>query len=577
MNEHDVTPGRKTSHRTEDHQDPATLTRYSNDRALNRLLQAVLEQVRDYAEDQISRIKRLTQIGISLSAEKSINRLLETIVDEARRFTNADGGTLYIVDPERTELRFAIMQCESMNVMMGGTGSDPIELPPIPLMKKDGRPNHANVSSYVALTGETANIPDVYAADRFDFTGPREYDARTGYRSKSMLVMPLKNHDNDIIGVLQLLNAMDQETESVHPFSGEQVDIIASLASQAAVALTNTQLLEDLRNLLYAFIKSIAAAIDDKSPYTGGHIRRVVDLTLMMARTINETKDGPLAGVSFDDDQLEELRMAAWMHDVGKITTPEHVVDKRTRLETVFDRLRLIETRFRLIEQSLRNDFLEKRLQWLERDADGPLPAPQLDDLNARVNALREQKEFIVRCNDPSEVMTAEKIGRLRAIAEQTFRVDGSELPYLTEEELYNLSIPNGNLTPEERAAIEHHATMTFNILKELPFPRKLSRVPKFAASHHEKPDGSGYPFGLKDDQLPIESRILAIADIFEALTAKDRPYKLPMKLSAAVRVLEFMKKDGHIDPDLFDLFLSRGLHRRYAEKELSPEQRDDA
>lgn len=575
MNEHGATQGPGASHRSENERDLELLRKFSHNRGLNRLLRTVVEEVRNYAEDQISRIRRLTQIGISLSSEKNISRLLEMIVSEARRFTNADAGTLYIVDSGRTELRFAIMQCESMNVMMGGAGGHSIDLPPIPLMK-GGKPNHANVSSYVALTGEIANIPDVYAAGHFDFTGPREYDARTGYRSKSMVVIPMKNHENEIIGVLQLLNATDSETASVQAFPDEHVDLVASLASQAAVALTNAQLIQELGNLLNAFIKSIATAIDDKSPYTGGHIRRVVDLTMMLAGAVTESAKGALAGVSFNADQLEELRMAAWMHDVGKITTPEHIVDKRTRLEAVHDRMKLIETRFRLIEQTIRNDFLENRIRWLESGGSDPSSAPFRADLDAALDALREQREYVARCNDPGEFMTPAKVDRLKSIAAQTFTLDGTAFPYLTEDELHHLSTPSGSLTREERTVIEHHAIMTLKILSELPFPGRLARVPEFAAGHHERVDGSGYPLGLREGELPIESRILAIADIFEALTAGDRPYKHPMKLSQAVRVLESMKKDRHIDADLLDLFLSEGIHLKYAEKELSRDQVDE-
>ena len=248
------------------------LTRHKR---LNKLLGSVIAEVQQYSEYHIGHIKRLSAIGLALSSEKDIRKLLELIVAEARDLSNADAGTLYTIDKKKQELCFEIMQNDTMKTRLGGTGGAKISLPNVPLYI-DGDPNYGNVSSYAALTEEIVNIPDVYEADGFDFTGPRKYDAATGYRSKSMLVIPMKNHENTIIGILQLLNAQDPETGHIIPFSNEFVELIASLASQAAVALTNTQLIEELKALFYAFIKSIATAIDEKSPYTGGHIRRVL-------------------------------------------------------------------------------------------------------------------------------------------------------------------------------------------------------------------------------------------------------------------------------------------------------------
>jgi len=273
-------------------------------------------------------IKHLIQVGVALSGEKNINRLLEIIVEEARKLTHADAGTLYIMSDDEAKLKFAIVQNASMNIHMGGTGGV-ITWPDVQLTNKDGRPNSANVSAHVALSGKTVNIPDVYHVQGFNFEGTKQFDKKTGYRSKSMLVAPLRNHENDIIGVLQLLNAMDPETGEVINFSPESEEIILALASQAAVALSNSQLIYNLESLFELFIKTIATTIDEKSPYTGGHIRRVVDLTMAIADKINRTGEGVFAAVEFSDDQMRELRMAAWLHDVGKIKIPEYVLDKK--------------------------------------------------------------------------------------------------------------------------------------------------------------------------------------------------------------------------------------------------------
>ncbi len=548
----------------------------SQDSRLNKLLKSVIAEVKLYAEDQIKHIKQLAQIGLALSVEKNISRLLELIVDEARDLSNADGGTLYILDSRHKHLRGEIVQTDSMNIRMGGTSGVEITLPHVPLYS-DNKPNYANVSSYVALTDEAVNIPDVYEAEGFDFTGPRKFDESTGYRSKSMLVIPLKNHENVIIGVIQLINAQNPETGEVIEFSREYADLIAALASQAAVALTNTQLIEDLKNLFYSFIQSIATAIDEKSPYTGGHINRVVYLTMTIAEKINEVNQGPFKDICFSDNEMEELRLAAWMHDVGKITTPEHVVDKSSKLETIFDRTELIETRFGSIEKSIENEYLHNKIKLLEKGSS--ITTDELKDLDKQfkedISQIHEEYEFIKTCNNPGEFMNDENIQRIKEIADKTYVLLQKKQHYLTDNEAKNLSIRKGTLDENERKIIENHATMTLNILNQLPFPNRLAKVPEYASGHHEKLDGSGYPRGLMEKDLPLQTRILAIADVFEALTAKDRPYKKPMSLSQAVKIMGFMKNDNHIDPDIYDLFIDNSLHYQYAEKEMNPEQID--
>jgi HD-GYP domain-containing protein (c-di-GMP phosphodiesterase class II) len=526
----------------------------------------------------LGHIKKLIRIGIALSVEKDINKLLEMIVDETRDLTHADAGTLYILDRDQKCLTFQIMQTDTMEVRLGGTSGKVIDLPPIPLYLENGEPNHSNVASYVALTGKTVNIPDVYEAEGFDFTGPRNYDASTGYRSKSMLVMALQNHENDIIGVLQLLNAQDKGTGEVVAFSEEYVDLVASLASQAAVALTNTQLIQDLTDLFYSFIKGIATAIDAKSSYTGGHINRVVFIAMLIAEKINESSEGYFKEFSFTKDELEELALAAWMHDVGKITTPEYVVDKATKLQTIFDRLELIEGRFHLIEKAIENDMLQKKIKLLEQTREVDKAAFEAIEQTAQhqINILKKDFDLIRNANTPGEFMDQEKIDRVKSIAEKTYVQSNEERPYLTLDEIHNLSISKGTLTSEERRVIENHASMTLNILNELTFPRKFSRVPEFAAGHHEKLDGSGYPQQLTEKELALQTRILAVADIFEALTARDRPYKKPMKLSQAVKILGFMVKDRHIDSEIFNLVLESDILKAYAEKHMDPDQVDD-
>ncbi|MFH1081529.1 MAG: HD domain-containing phosphohydrolase [Pseudomonadota bacterium] len=513
---------------------------------------------------QLDQIKRLTQIGVALSAEKNLDRLLEMIVDEARFFTHADGGTLYIMTDDETALQFAIVQTDSLNIRMGGT-SGKITWPAVPLKNSDGALNYANVSAYAALSGEVVNIPDVYDTDGFNFEGTRQFDRNTGYRSQSMLVVPMRNHENTIIGVLQLLNAREPSSGIVVPFSLECQGMTESLASQAAVSLTNNRLIHDLEVLLDSFIRSIATAIDEKSPYTGGHVRRVAELTMVIAGRINEIREGPYADVFFDDNQLKELRLAAWLHDVGKITTPEHVVDKASKLETVFNRMELLKVRFELLR---RDHGIEKPMCTVSEGKKAP--GDSLAESDDFIRSLADDYQFLVMENNGSERMTEEQISRLKRISERKYFMDGAWYPLLNDNELENLSIRQGTLTHEERNIINNHAAVTYKMLSQLPFPRTLRHVAEYAAAHHEKMDGTGYPGGLKGEAISLQSRILALADVFEALTAKDRPYKKPITLSHALNIIGRMVQDGHIDADLFELFVNEQIHIDYARKELT-------
>jgi HD-GYP domain-containing protein (c-di-GMP phosphodiesterase class II) len=521
-------------------------------------------------------LHHLTDIGLALSGEQNRDRLLEMIVSLARSITNADAGTLYIVDDSGRKLDFVVLQNDTMNVRLGGTSGNPVTLPPVSLYTEAGEENHANVSSHVALAREVVNIEDVYCAEGFDFTGTRRYDASTGYRSQSMLVIPMENHEHEIIGVLQLLNAKDKHSGEVTAFSPVGLAAVQSLASQAAVALTNTQLINGLKALLYSFMQSIAAAIDAKSPYTRGHIDRVVDLTMRIAEQINTQQDGPFKDVHFDENELEELKLAAWMHDVGKITTPVHVVDKSTKLEAIVDRIEMVRTRFKLIGKALQAELLEKLLEMAGSGASRTEMFAITEEMERRRQELEDDLEFVMSCNKPGEFMSDERIARVKDIAARTFDDGSGQKPWLTEDEVKNLCIRKGTLTDAERKIIEDHTVVTIDMLSRLPFPKRLSRVPEFAGAHHEKLDGTGYPNHIGGEALSLQARILAVADVFEALTAKDRPYKEPMKLSQAMKIMGFMVKDKHMDPQVFDLFFQSGVFKEYAEAHMGPAQLDD-
>ena len=581
------------------------------------------------AEDNnTSSFARLIEIGIALSAERDTNRLMERILLEAKDLCHADGGTLYLRTEENT-LKFEIMRTDSLKIAMGGTTGKEITFPPVQMYDPEtGDENHKNVASYAALSGESINIPDVYESDTFDFSGTKKFDEGTGYRSKAVLTVPLKSSQDEVIGVLQLLNAQEEETGDVIPFSSEIQPLIEALASQAAVALDNQQLLEAQKLLLDSFIELIASAIDAKSPYTGGHCQRVPELTKKLAKAACEMTDGPFADFELTEEQWYELHISAWLHDCGKVTTPEYVVDKATKMETIYDRIHEIRMRFEVVKR-------EVVIEYLKAIINGERKAEELrEELETKLAKLDDDYEFITECNLGGEFMAPERIDRVKEIAgiewvrtlddrlgvsheelkrkqrtkapelpvaepllqdredhiiyreanetaaveednKYGFKLDAPEFKYNLGE-IYNLCIERGTLTEEERFKINDHIVQTIIMLQHLPFPKHLKRVPEYAGGHHEKMDGTGYPKKLVKDDMSIPARIMAIADIFEALTAADRPYKPPKKLSDSIKIMSFMKKDSHIDPDLFELFLKSGVYQEYADRFLDPSQIDD-
>ena len=512
-----------------------------------------------------NRIHRLNEIGMALSTESDSNKLFEMILEEARNITNADGRTLYSKNKEGN-LKFEILRNDTMNTIMGGSSNKEIPFDPVKLWVDDSTPNQSNVSAYVALTGETVNIKDAYQEAGFDFSGTKSYDEKTGYHSKSFLTVPLKNHENEIIGVMQLINARDEDNEVV-PFDKDMQEQIESLASQGAVALTNKKLVGELKTLFEAFIQLIATAIDKKSEYTGGHCSRVPVITMMLADAVAKTTSGKYKDFSMTEEERYELYIAAWLHDCGKVATPPHVVDKGTKLETIFDRIELVKTRMEILKRDVEIDFLKRQLN-------GSLP--EFDEKYTKaIKEIDENIKFIEACNIGGEFMKSELQDKIVAISKQKLFLNNKEMNILTDNEVRNLNITKGTLLPEERDIINDHISITIDMLEELPYPKNLKNIPEFAGGHHEKMDGTGYPKGLKADQMSPQAKIMAIADIYEALTAADRPYKEGKKLSQAMRIMGFMKNDYHIDEDLFEIFVNSGVYKKYAEDHVASNQID--
>ena len=536
-------------------------------------------------EGLLSRLNDINKVGIALSSERDINRLLESILVAAKRITHADAGTLYLVEPEQQEIIFEIIRNDTLGIALGGTTGEPIPFYPIRLYDDAGKPNHQMVVAYSALSGETVNIPDAYAAEGYDFSGTKAFDQKTSYHSTSFLTVPMRNHDNEIIGVLQLINAQESGGQNgvnvkIVPFSESDQQLVESLASQAAVALTNRRLIKQMEDLFESFINLINTAIDEKSAYTGGHCQRVPALTMMLAEAVNRTSHGPLKDFVMTDKDRYELKIAGLLHDCGKITTPVHVVDKSTKLHTLLDCIQLLETRFEVLKRDAEIAMLRALSSippHLSRErGEGEAASAIRAEYQARVKQLDADREFLRHCNIGSEKMAEADQARVQQIAAYRWRnTAGEQAHFLTPDEVENLTIRSGTLTAAERQVINHHINVTIKMLEALPWPSHLKKVPEYAGGHHERMDGKGYPRGLTREQMSVQARVMGIADIFEALTAKDRPYKKGKTLTESLTILGKFKENGHIDPDLFDVFVREKVYLSYARQFLDPEQID--
>ncbi len=570
--------------------------------------------------NQEFKYSQLIRLGISLSAERNLDKLLKDILDGALALSQADAGTIYFKTDHDT-LRFAIR-----------SRTDDLPTFELPLHAPDtGKPNNRYVSVYSALTGETVKIDDIYADTEtpFDLEGTRRFDRETGYRTVSMLTVPMIARDSKTIGVMQIVNATDTESGEHVPFSEDDAKLLEALASQAAVALDNSNLMQAQQDLMDAFIKVLADSIDAKSPYTGRHCARVRELSVMIAEAAEASEDPIFRDFKFSEDQWREFKVAGWLHDCGKVTTPEYVVDKDTKLQTIYNRIHEIRMRFEVLLRDEKIDYLEA----LVGTPDGNLEQEEglRNQYEKNTEQLFRDFEFIAACNVGGEFMPDDSVDRLARLSRISWtrhfddrlglshmerqyleEIPKPELP-VTEQlladkpehiikrsgegehsgaaissviptpkhlfnrgELYNLSIRKGTLSEEERFIINDHIVQTIVMLKQLPFPESLARVAEYAGGHHEKMDGSGYPLGLSRQELSLPARIMAIADIYEALTASDRPYKKAKSLTESLKIMSFMAKDQHIDADLFRLFLTSGVYRQYADRFLDSSQIDE-
>ena len=558
-----------------------------------------------------SRLNGLIETCILMSMSRDRAALMQQLLGEGRRLLHCDGATMYMVTDQQT-LRFELR-----------TRNDPLPSMQIPLYDPNtGRPNENYVSVYTAINNRSVRIDDVYSETRFDLSGTRAFDVGSGYRTVSMLTVPIAPRGGAPVGVLQFMNALDPVSGAIVPFEPDAVTLVEALAAQTAVALDNLELVESQKQLMESLIRVLANAIDAKSPYTGRHCERVPELAMQLAQAACEATDGPLKDFAFrSDEEWQEFRIGAWLHDCGKVTTPEYVIDKATKLETIHNRIHEVRMRFEVIRRDLEIARLQARIDGAWDDAREQAhrhALAQLDDdfaFVARSNVGGEamedadiarlarigerrwtrtfddriglsEAELARRVGEPeealpcSEPLLADRIHDIIARPDEArldpafgFRMEVPEHLY-NRGELYNLSVRRGTLTREERYKINEHMVHTVTMLEQMPFPKHLRRVPEYAGTHHERMDGKGYPRRLAADELSVPSRIMAVADIFEALTASDRPYKTPKKLSEALKVLQGMA-GAHIDADLYNLFLRSGVYLDFARKHLHASQVD--
>ena len=514
----------------------------------------------------LENLQKLIDIGISLSKEKNINILLEKILTEAREISNSDGGTLYLVSDDDKRLHFSIMQNASMNIFLGGS-SDPVpdSIYPVKLYDpKTGEQNLHNISSACALQGRTIVIEDAYTNTEFDLSGSKGFDKKHNYHSKCFLNVPLKNHKEHVIGVLQLLNPMRKD--EIISYNKDLIKLVESLTSQASIALTNQLLIEEQKQLFKSFIQLVSEALEKKDAATGGHCTRVPNITMMIANAINEDKKSTYKKFKFNDEEMEELFVAGWLHDFGKVATPEYVMNKSTKLEGLYDKIDHIKIRFEVLKRDIKIKYYDLMLE-VNKDLK--------EDMIKEIEKVDQNCKFLEKCNIGGEFFTDDLKQRVEKIAEYKIHFNNSYMNILSKEEVDFLTLKRGTLSKSEMQVMQGHVSLTYELLDKLPYPKHLSKVPFYAGCHHEKINGKGYPNGYKGDQLPLQARIIALADVFEGLTAPDRPYKEGYKLSKAMNILKSMTMDGEIDKNIFNLFINKKLYIEYAKKYINPSQID--
>ena len=558
---------------TMEHEPSRDLLSFKVNRALVEIAyDAEVETIKMDGVKRGSDLDALNEIGMALSTEKDLSRLLDLVVSKARQMTWADAGSLYLIEADANveedqkdyiknkKLRFQVAQNDSRQV--------PFKSFVVPI-------NKSSIVGYVALTQEPLSFEDAYhiLEDKEYGFGGRDFDASIGYRTMSMLTVPMVNWRGETIGVIQLINRKtgpeilleDPETcvEFIQPFTSHDLRMAMSIASQASIAIQNTRLVDSIRTLFDGFIDASVKAIESRDPTTSGHSQRVATLTVSLAEKVDASKLPKFKDIRFSREEIQEIRYASLLHDFGKIGVREHVLVKAKKLYP--HELRAVEDRFELIRTLTALKHAIGKVRMLEtRSGPETLPALQEQDalLSKEIGELEELLTFINRCNEPT-VLAQGGFEQLTDVAKRAFeRMNGSRVAFLDEKELISLSVPRGSLTEQDRKEIESHVTHTYKFLSTIPWTSDLRKVPEIAYAHHEKLDGTGYPNRLTTDRIPIQSKMMTISDIFDALTASDRPYKKALPAERAVNILQEESKAGHIDPDLLEIFITSNIYQ---------------
>ncbi|MGZ4877401.1 MAG: HD-GYP domain-containing protein [Candidatus Angelobacter sp.] len=529
-------------------------------------------------------IHELNQIGMALSAEHDPGKLLELILTKSREFTSSDAGSVYLVESVgngRQSLLFApgqqgspVQEHEPNEQLRFKLAQNDTVAVPFREVAMDI--NEKSIAGYVALTGEIVNIEDAYhlPAD-VPYSINRKFDEDSGYRTKSILAVPIRNQKEKIIAVLQLINAKrdfsarldshDAVDQQVLPYTPRQQEIVQSLAGQAAVALENSQLYDSIQRLFEGFVRAAVTAIETRDPATSGHSFRVANLTVALAEAVDRVDSGPYTGVRFSRDQMREIRYASLLHDFGKVGVREEVLVKAKKLYPA--QLEVIKQRFGLVRRTLENESLKSRMDFLLKNGSEKFLAAQKSFASRLADQLREVDEYaeaIIWANEPT-VLPEGNFDQLMDIARLQYEdLDGKKRPVLTMEEVQMLSIRKGSLDEEERLQIESHVLHTLSFLQQIPWTNELRNVPEIARGHHEKLNGTGYPYRLSAPEIPVQTRMMTISDIFDALAAADRPYKKAVSIERALEILELSVEDGELDPGLFEIFLSAKIFDRW-------------
>ncbi len=505
--------------------------------------------------------ERLMKVSTALSTEKDLSKILKMILLEVMEYTNAEGGTIYL--KENNVLTFNSVVNFKLNISEFDK-----KLPTISLYN-NGKKNHENISALCAFSKKIINIPDVYIYNHHgvSFEGAKKFDKLNNYRSKSMLVVPMMNQDGAVVGVLQLINKRGIK-DKIISFTQSDIDMTSTYSNWAASAITKNRLIEDMESMLISFLESISYAMSKKSEYGYSHISRVAELMSLVSKEID--KDQTIyKDISYTAEELKELDLAAWMHDIGKISTPEYILDKATRLETIFDRIELINERFERVKALLRGEMLELKCAILEGKSSTNIFEMEEFYLQ-KIEELEKDRVFLNRVNRASFFVTDKDIIRIKNIAKKNFVINGESMMMLSENEVENLSIIRGTLTTKEREKINEHALVTYEMLNMITFPKKFQKVKEIASGHHEKLNAKGYPFGLGANDISFETRILAIVDIMEALTASDRPYKRAKTPEEAFKILSAMVKNGELDSGIVDFIKDKQILENYLNMEVT-------